>query len=55
MTGLPIGLAAYFFAVNRPYLQPLFEPGAGRVVLGAAVVMVVLGSYFIRKIVDIKV
>jgi tight adherence protein B len=55
VTGLPIGLAAYFFAVNRPYLQPLFEPGAGRVVLGAAVVMVVLGAYFIRKIVDIKV
>jgi tight adherence protein B len=55
VTGLPIGLAAYFFTVNRPYLQPLLEPGAGRVVLGAAVVMVVLGSYFIRKIVDIKV
>lgn len=55
VTALPIGLAAYFFAVNRAYLQPLLEPGPGRFLLGAAVVMVVLGSYFIRKIVDIKV
>jgi tight adherence protein B len=55
VTALPIGLAAYFFVVNRPYLQPLFEPGPGRFLMGAAVVMVVLGSYSIRKIVDIKV
>jgi tight adherence protein B len=55
VTALPIGLGVFIFLTNREYMQPLFEPGAGRVLLGGAVVMVALGSYFIRKIVDIKV
>ncbi len=55
VTLLPIGIGGYIFLVNRPYLDPLFEPGAGRIMLIAAIVMTALGSLAIKKIVDIKV
>lgn len=55
MTALPVGLAGLIFLANPDYIQPLLEPGAGRFLLGLAVVLVVLGSLAIRKIVDIKV
>lgn len=55
ITALPVGVGAYFFLAARDYLQPLMEPGIGRMILIAALVMVAVGSYFIRRIIDIKV
>ncbi|MBW7881988.1 MAG: type II secretion system F family protein [Caldilineaceae bacterium] len=52
---IPVGLAV-LLAVMRPgYFDPFFEPGWPRIMPAAAVVMMMIGFFLIRKIVDIKV
>ena len=51
---LPIGLALVLNLINPAYMQPMFESTVGHYLLGACVVLEVLGFIVIRKIVDIK-
>lgn len=52
---LPIGLAIFMFIVNPDYIMRLFEPGPTLCIpIGAAVLMIV-GFFLMRKIVDIEV
>lgn len=55
ITCLPIGMAGYLATVNPDYVQPFLEPGVVRTMGIVAIVMLVAGSYFIRRIIDIKV
>jgi len=52
---LPVALFAFLLIREPHFLDPLFERTAGVILLVMAAVMVCLGWYVIRKIVDIKV
>lgn len=52
---LPVGLLTLITLLNPAYMKPLFTHPIGRVMLLVAAVMVVAGSFVIKKIVDIKV
>jgi Flp pilus assembly protein TadB len=55
LTGIPIVLLLFFFAVNAEWLEPLWTTTAGNFALGAWVIMLVGGWFAIKKIVDIEV
>jgi tight adherence protein B len=55
VTALPIGLLAFITAVSPEYMRPLFEEPFGRVMLVVGGLMLIAGSFVIKKIVDIKV
>jgi tight adherence protein B len=55
LTGIPIALLLFFLAVNKPWLEPLWNTAAGNVALGAWFVMLIAGWFAIKKIVDIEV
>jgi tight adherence protein B len=52
---LPVALLLLLTVINPHYLHPLVAHTAGKVLLVFAAVLVVSGSYVIKKIVDIKV
>jgi tight adherence protein B len=52
---LPIAIALYMFAVNPDYIALLFTTQIGLFMLGTAVILLVLGIFWMRKIVDIDV
>jgi tight adherence protein B len=51
---IPVVLLLAISALNPQYVQPLFTETFGRVLLVAAGFMVILGSYVIKRIVEIK-
>ena len=55
VSALPFAMAGAVTVMNPGYLSPMLESHGGRIALGAGVVMVALGSFAIKKIVDIKV
>ena len=55
VTGLPIAMLVFLLLFKPHYLDPMLENTAGWVILIFAGCMVALGSYCIRRIVDIKV
>src|SRR5262249_36101425 len=55
VSALPIGILFVLKLENPHYLHPLFASTAGRVVFALAVVWAVLGSYVIKRIVEIEV
>jgi tight adherence protein B len=55
LTALPVFVFLGIYLIDRTYLSPLWETGAGKVGLLLGIVMVSLGSYSIKRIVDIKV
>jgi tight adherence protein B len=55
LTFLPVGLAALISFVNPSYMAPLFNRTGGQVALVLAGLMIIAGSYIIKRIVDIKV
>lgn len=55
VSALPVFLLLAISAINPRYLEPLFSEAGGRVLLVFAALMVMLGSYVIQRIVDIKV
>jgi tight adherence protein B len=55
VTALPVVLALAVTALNPDYLAPLFNTGAGHVALVVAVVLLISGSFAIKKIVTIEV
>ena len=52
---LPIGLAAILTIINPSYLAPLWEEQIGRIAIGAALVLELIGFLVIKRIVDIEV
>ncbi|HZB35656.1 MAG TPA: VWA domain-containing protein [Gaiellaceae bacterium] len=55
VSALPVALLAVITALNPGYTEPLFTSTGGRLALLFAALMVVAGSYVIKRIVDIKV
>ena len=55
MALLPVALAGFITMINPGYIMPLFTETAGRIAVGGAIVMEILGYLVIKKIVDIKV
>lgn len=55
LTALPISVFVAIFLIDRTYLSPLWDTGVGLVGLILGIVMVIMGSFIIKKIVDIKV
>ena len=52
---LPMALAAFLFSVHHDYFDPLLESPMGKVAIGIALLMELLGYLVIKKIVDIDV
>ncbi|MDD6217955.1 MAG: type II secretion system F family protein [Selenomonadaceae bacterium] len=52
---LPMALAAFLFSVNHDYFDPLLESSMGKVAIGIALLMELLGYLVIKRIVDIDV
>jgi tight adherence protein B len=55
LTILPLAVLLFLTLTNRTYVDPLYSTGLGNVLLGAAVVMVVLGSLVIKRIVEFRI
>jgi tight adherence protein B len=55
VSSLPVILLALVTAINPDYTRPLYETGIGRVMLAIAAVLVVMGSFAIKRVVSIKV
>lgn len=55
MALLPIALAAFLFSMHNDYFDPLLESPMGKVAIGIALLMELLGYLVIKKIVDIDV
>jgi tight adherence protein B len=55
LTALPVALGLVLFAIDSSFLSPLWHDGAGRVLGIAAIGLVVAGSYWIKRIVEIEV
>lgn len=51
---LPFVIAAALYFVNPGYLQPLVEDPTGRMAVGGAIVLEIIGCIVIKRIVDIK-
>ncbi len=54
LSALPIALAALLQVINPGYLRPLFTSSIGQMAIAGALMMMVIGFFVIRKIVDIK-
>ena len=55
LAAFPIFLAVVITLMQPDYFAPFFEPGPIRLLPMAALVMLVIGFFFIRRIVDIDV
>ena len=55
LTVLPIALAAWILVINPDWLDPLFQTTLGNVALVMWVVMLLIGSYILKKITEIVV
>ena len=52
---LPVGLGVMMFAVNRSYIEKLFNTGIGQAMLGGSSVLALLGFIWMKKIVEIEI
>ena len=52
---LPPGLGLVFYATNPAYIRVLFTHLGGQIALGAAILAMLIGFFWMKKIVDIKV
>jgi tight adherence protein B len=55
VSALPVALVLLIRIINPHYLHPLTSHTAGKVLIVLAVLMVIAGSYAIKKIVEIEV
>jgi Flp pilus assembly protein TadB/Mg-chelatase subunit ChlD len=55
LTALPILLLVALALLNPDYLDPLFEESMGRVMLTVAALLMLLGSWLLKRLVEIKV
>ena len=54
ISALPVGFAVIISFINPGYLEPLFVTKAGHIMLGAGVLMEIMGFLIIRKVTQIK-
>jgi tight adherence protein B len=52
---LPIGIFGYLWLTNPNFLAPLFTEPAGKFMILGAIVMMIMGAFVMKKMVDIKV
>jgi len=52
---LPPGLGVVMFTMNREYIELLFTPGMGYVMVGAALIAMAVGFAWMKKIITIEV
>ena len=55
LTALPVVLAGFILVINPSWLDPLFKTTLGNISLVLWVVLLLVGSYTIKKIAEIKV
>lgn len=55
ITFLPLVVGLFLYAVTPSYFRVMIEETTGRILLGLAVVAVLVGNYFIRRIVNFRV
>jgi tight adherence protein B len=55
LTLLPLFLGLYMFVVSRDYIGVMFERTIGWIMLGGAAALMVVGVFWMRKLVDIDV
>lgn len=55
LTALPIGIGAFLFLFRRNYLEPLLNTGLGRLMIAAAIVGMVVGALWMRKMTQVEV
>jgi tight adherence protein B len=55
LAGLPVAIAIYMFIVNPDYIGLLFTHPIGLFMLGGAILLLIAGILWMRKIVDIDV
>lgn len=52
---LPIGLGLLMYAMNRAYIERLFNTGIGQAMLGGSTVLAIAGFIWMKKIVEIEI
>lgn len=52
---LPIGLGLAMYVINREYTSKLLNDTLGNILLGGAVVMMIIGFVWMKKIIDIEI
>jgi len=55
LAGLPFFLTGVLYLLNRPYMQRMFTTTCGWIMSGVAVVIIAMGYFIMRRIVDIEV
>jgi tight adherence protein B len=55
LIGMPIAIGLFLFFFRRGYLDPLLTTTFGQLMLGAAVVGMILGSLWMRRLVQVEV
>lgn len=55
LAALPFGLAAVLYTINPNYLSPLINEQVGRIAIGGAICLEIIGFIVIQRIVDIDV
>lgn len=55
LTGLPIVIGTVLFLFRREYLEPLLTTGAGLIMLAIAVSGIVIGTFWMRRLVRVEV
>ena len=55
LTCIPVALGLFFALTSPEYLKPLLTTSMGKIAIGAAVVMEIIGYLIISRIVDIKI
>ena len=52
---LPFAMASFLWFSNRDYLQPLLDETFGRIAIGAGLLLMAGGIFWLKKIVDIEI
>lgn len=55
LIALPIGIGAFLFFFRRGYLDPLLSTTVGQLMMGGAVLGMILGTLWMRKLVQVEV
>ena len=55
LTFLPIGIGTFLFIFRRNYLEPLYSTGLGKLMIVAAVVGMIVGALWMRRMTQVEV
>jgi tight adherence protein B len=55
LVALPIGVAAFMFVSRGEYLRPLYTQTLGLCMLAVAVLMIAVGSFWLSRLIKVKV